>query len=388
MSREQVERERGPAGPSAWPSGEQSPERTPRTASFLSTFSLVLAVLLVVRGLAPLGVQRYVNATFGGGEGTRVRIGDVDLNLWRGAYEVEDLRILRAGESAQDPALLAPRLDLSVRWSALLRGQLVGEAVLHRPVVRLGAASAGGDQQAHRSWVERVAELTPFRLERFVIRDGELRYVDRTTEPVVDLSMTDVYLEAEGFSNAADAGDRMATLEAAGRPLGTGELELLLRLDPLARRPEFELDLAVRAIELIELNDWFQAYAGVDAEAGTLELYSEFAVTNGRIEGYVKPLLEGVRVFSFEEIDDPGDALEALWEGLIATGAEVLENQPHDRLALRLPYSGEWGEADGDVWDAALSLLGNAFVDALRPAVDGSPGIEDVARAPAGGAGS
>jgi hypothetical protein len=374
--------ERRTASPS--PNGHQHrhPRARARARRFLITYLVVLLVVGVLRMSLPTLLERYVNDVLGEINGHRVSLRDVDINLWRGAYEVEDLRIVRSEDPDGAPVLELPRLDLSISWSELLHGHLVSDAVLHRPTMRLMATAKEDDpvERVDRSWLEGLYHLTPFRIDRIVVRDAELRYFDTTIEPRVDLYATDVYIEARNLTNiqSAGAGPLYAEIEAAGRPLGDGEAELRVRLDPMAELPEFELDFALRKIELVELNDWLQAYGRVDAEDGTLEAFGEFAAREGRIEGYVKPVFEGVRVFSFDEIDDPGDALEALWEGFVALGAELLENQPHDRLAMRLPLEGEWGAASGDVWDALASVLRNAFVAALRPAIDDSIELEDL----------
>ena len=78
----------------------------------------------------------------------------------------------------------------------------------------------------------------------------------------------------------------------------------------------------------------------------------------------------GPRAARFDEVDDPGEALELLWEGLVNVGAEILENQPHDRLATRIPLRGELGDARTDLVAVALGLLRNALVSALRPSLD------------------
>jgi hypothetical protein len=170
----------------------------------------------------------------------------------------------------------------------------------------------------------------------------------------------------------------LAQVEAAGRPFGTGEFEARLRLDPLADPARFELDASLARIQLIELNDFLRAYGSVDAESGTFEMYSEFAASDGYVEGYVKTLFEEVQLLSFREIDGPEDALEAFWEGLLAIGSELFENQPRDRLATRVPLRGRLD----DVRTAPLAVLGNllrnAFVAALRPAIDESIELKDL----------
>ena len=220
-------------------------------------------------------------------------------------------------------------------------------------------------------WAHTVSRLFPFHIDRFTVRDGELHLESVLTDPEVDLFVDDFWLEVRNLSNVREsARSLVATAEAAGRPFGAGELEARLHFDPLAQPLRFDLDAELRRIPVVELNDLFQAYGKVDAEGGEFSAFVELAAARGRVEGYVKTLFEGLEILSFDEVDDPGEALELLWEGLVNVGAEILENQPHDRLATRIPLRGELGDARTDLVAVALGLLRNALVSALRPSLD------------------
>lgn len=354
-----------------------------RIFRWLRTYVCVLALLVAVRALLPFGLRAYVNRVLDATESYEGSIGDVDVDLWRGAYDVEGIVLVKPGSDADEPFLRVQRLDVEVEWPALLRGRVVAEATLHHPVVTfLSARSEEGSQTGEEpSWIERLDALLPFGLERFVIRDGEVRYVAETTDPPVDLYMTDVYLEALNLANVRGKDEEevlIAQVEAAGRPFGTGEFEARLRMDPLAEPARFELDASLAKVRLIDLNDFLRAYGSVDAEGGTFEMYSELAASDGTVEGYVKTLFEDVQLLSFREIDGPEDALEAFWEGLLAVGSELFENQPRDRLATRVPLRGRIADVRTEPLTVLGNLLRNAFIAALRPAIDESIELEDL----------
>lgn len=363
--------------------------RSPR-ARWLRTFALVLLVLGPARLALPGFVRRHVERVLDGAEGYAATVGGLDLNLWRGAYVLEDVEIRREGGDFERPFLSAERTDLSVRWASLLRGRVVAEIVMHHPTIEYVTSGSGsqaqtggevGEDGERRGWTGRIGELFPFRIDRFVVRDGELRFTHLGVDPPVDVFMTDAFLEVLNLTNErlpdAEQG-YLAEAEAAGRPFGTGEFEARLRFDPLAEQPRFELDGVLREIELIELNDFLQAYGNVDAEDGTLEVFAEFAASNGKIEGYVKTLIERLDLVDLDEIDDPIDFLQTLWEGFVALGAELLENQSRDRIAVRIPLRGELGATRTDLAAIVGSLLRNAFIAALRPAIDASIELEDL----------
>jgi hypothetical protein len=338
-------------------------------------FLTCFALLLLARLALPQGLRRYVLNVLNDLPGYQASLEDLDLNLWRGAYEIEGLVIDKLGGGQPEPFIELRLMDLSIEWPALLQGQVVGEVELHQPVLQ--ATIARGSEQSETgtapSWPDYVRRLFPFRINRLTVRDGDLQLESLTTEPEVDLFVDDFYLEVLNLTNVRDLSTPLvARAEAAGRPLGIGELEVSLRFDPLADPLTFDLDAELREIPLVELNDFLQAYGNVDAESGTFSAFAEFAARDGHVEGYVKTLFEDLQLLTFGEIEDPGDALEFLWEGLLEIASEVIENQAYDRLATKVPLRGELGQARADMLVTVVGVLRNAIVAAFRPAIDDS----------------
>lgn len=357
--------------------------RRHRRMVFARRFLIVACVLTGARVSLPHLVKAYGNHVLAGLEGYHGRIGDIDIDLWRGRYALVDLRFEKVNGEAKEPFVTAPALELEIQWGGLLRGQIVTEAIVHQPRVAfvLAKTEAGSQTGADSSWAQKLDALLPFRVNRFAVRDGEIRYRDETTEPNVDFFMTDLYLEALGISNVRTekSGLLPAEVEVAGRPFGTGEFECRLRFDPLADPLRFELDAEIRKVELTDLNDYLRAYGSVDAEAGTLGVFAEFAAADGRLDGYVKTLIAGLALARFGEIENPADAFTALWDAVVGLVAEAFENQPRDRIATVVPVSGSLAKGvDVDVLGVVAGLLRNSFVVALRPALNDDVEVRDL----------
>ena len=63
------------------------------------------------------------------------------------------------------------------------------------------------------------------------------------------------------------------------------------------KQPEFDMDVRLERVQLVELNDLLRATGGFDVAAGRFSFYSELAVQDGRVQGYVKPFFEGLDVY-------------------------------------------------------------------------------------------
>lgn len=359
---------------------ETTPRRRRRWLSVFATFVLVFTAL---RLALPFVVESSVNRVLRGLQEYDGSVDAVHVNLWRGAYEIDGLRLFRRDRS-DEPMLEVKRVDLSLRWSALLHGRVVAEVVCHHPIVSFEARGEHRERDAavaDEPWTWHLDRLAPFAIDRFVVRDGEVRYRDASRSPVVDLYATDVYAEVLNLANVRDAAQNrelFTEVEVAARPFGTAELEARARLDPLAEPVRLEMDAAVREVQLTDLADWLRAYGAIDAEAGTLGVYSEFAAADGQVEGYVKTLFDGMRIVRYRDLTDPREALHGLWEALVSAAVTVLENQPHERLATKIPLRGTTNGTRADVLATLGNLLRNAFLAALGPAIDDSIDLRDM----------
>ena len=66
-----------------------------------------------------------------------------------------------------------------------------------------------------------------------------------------------------------------------------------------------------------------------------------------------------------------------VWEGAVEVTSEVLEDQPRDTIATRVPLRGDVEDPAADVWATIGGLLRNAFVESLRRGLEGGVDVED-----------
>jgi hypothetical protein len=343
--------------------------RLPRVPGWLV---IGAAVVLIVRALLPAAIQRYaefvidLNGTYAG------RVGDVDLNLWRGALEIEDVEIRKRSGRVPVPLFASPRIDVS---AALRGGELVGELRVHAPEINVVAGPTPELSQTglDADWSETRRRIEPLHLDRLEVRAGQFHFRNFQGRPDVDAYLRDLDLAAWNLRNSeAVAADRVARFAMRATPMTHGRLEAKASFDPFAERPSFDLDVQLVALDLTELNDLLRAYLRLDVDAGVLSTYIELSAREGRFEGYVKPVVQNVELG--EPVAEREGPLAALWEGIVDKTTQLFESEAHERVAARIPISGTVTNPDASVWAAIGSVLRNAFIKELPPRLEHSVG--------------
>jgi hypothetical protein len=338
----------------------------------------VLALLLLgARAAAPTLIQRYVNRVLDRTEGYRGSIGDVDLALLRGAYTIEDVRMDKETGKVPVPLFRSREVDLSIEWRALFDGSLVGEVWFDRPELNFvsGPRDAADQSGAEGDWRKTVKDLFPVKINKITVRDGTVHFRNFASEPPVDVYLRDVQATVRNLTNSEDlGGDMVAHADLRARAMERGRIQAKAAIDPYSDRPSFDVDVSATNVALTDWNDFFRAYAGVDVQRGALRLYGELQAKDGRFDGYVKPFLENVDVLDVrEEVPEQG-FFASLWEGLVGSAAEVVQDQSEDRVATRIPISGDADAPQIGFWTTLGNVLKNAFVEAFVPALEHSVG--------------
>ena len=64
-------------------------------------------------------------------------VADIDIGLWRGAYRIDGIEIVKTGAKQPKPFFDSRRVDFSVEWHSLMRGSLVAEGHFFEPKLNL-----------------------------------------------------------------------------------------------------------------------------------------------------------------------------------------------------------------------------------------------------------
>ncbi|HEU4929878.1 MAG TPA: DUF748 domain-containing protein [Candidatus Krumholzibacteria bacterium] len=348
-----------------------------RRRKLLITLAAIAVVLIAARIALPFALQRYVNHKLDQIPEYDGRVGDIDVYLLRGAYQIEDVQLVKTAGKVDVPFFAADEVDLSVQWGALLDGEFVGEISLNSAKLNFveGPTEAQTQKSVSDAWLPAVDDLFPLRFNKLDISDGEIHYRDYHSDPPVDVFIDSVFVAATNLTNSKDVSDTLfAAVEGRGYAMRHAPVELKMELNPMAEEKTFDLNVSLRKLKLTEINNIIRAKANFDFEAGTLDLDTELAAANGRVEGYVKPIFHDVKIVDWDENKD--NPLKAVWEAVVGAVGELLTNQGEEQIATTIPIAGSTDQPGTDIFSTVGGLLQNAFFEALRPGIEGTVDLE------------
>jgi hypothetical protein len=325
---------------------------------------VVVVALIVLRLALPVLVRDAVNRRLARIPDYTGHVDAVELGLWRGAYALRGVEIVKREGGVQQPFFKARRIDFSIAWREVLHRKVVSDIIVEGAELNFvrGRSSAATQLPADRRWQEVINDLFPIDITFLEIRESRLSYLDETNNPKVDVQVAHLSVVATGLRNHPDQDNQEfpARIDIQGETIGHGRLQIATQLEPLALQPHFLLKLQVEQVALPALNDFLRAYGGVDVSAGTFNGYLEMTARNGHFEGYFKPFFQDV---DFKDTAGQDKALgEQIWEGAVRFFAFVFKNHRRDQVATRIPFSGEFGHTDVSSWVTFRNLLRHAFV--------------------------
>lgn len=351
---------------------------------------LLLATLLVAQLILPVVVKRVLNSQLEDMGDYTGHVEDVGIALYRGAYQIRDLRIARIADHQQPvPFFRTENIDIGVSWRALWHGYVLADLRFDHPELNfVDSASEQGDQAGQGTdWRQVLNELVPVTINRVDIVDGVVAFRNFESEPPVNVQLTELNASATNLTNVNGIhGNRVASLEATGLVLNHADLSLKAEFDPFKEK-DFVVALKFNRFSLPMLNPLAQAYASLDFAAGTGELVSELQARDGKLTGYVRPLLKNVDILNWDQdVKEQGDGpFQLAWEGLDGGLAALFTDGETDQIATQIDVEGTLDDPQISTWDAVVNALQNAFVEAysdrfeglFERATDEQPLVED-----------
>jgi len=350
-----------------------------RRSKILIGLGALLAVLLAARLALPYVVEDYANRRLAALESYQGRVGDIDIHLWRGAYSIDDIVIVKKGAKRPVPFFRSRRVNLSVEWRSLLRGRIVAAADFDSPELNLVQSKNEQEEQLGQDedWHARLEELFPFQFNTILVSNGTVRFLAPGIQARDAITAHRVNGSVTNLTNVVEKGKQtFADFRINAEVLDGAPAVVAGSVDAFARQPTFDVNMEVRKVQLPQVNPWLREYIKADAEAGNFELYMELAAADGKFKGYAKPILQDVDLYRSGEPEE--NPLKRAWEGFLDFAANVLEND--DQVAARIPFTGTIENPETSLFATIASVLRNAFVSAFARSLEGSITLRDVKR--------
>lgn len=257
-----------------------------------------------------------------------------------------------------------------IEWSPNVSRAHLGEVVLAGIELDYVSSPSTQDEEAQiKHAAARAAEKVReepgmlLRMDRLRIVDSTVSYVSRFGSPGYRAFLSGANVTLTNLSNRPEQGP--ARLEGSGAFMGSGKTTFSGDFRPDRDGADFDVAVKIQNTDMTRMNDLLRTYAKVDVSAGRFSFYSEIAVKNGHVNGYVKPLFEDVNVYTRAQ-DKKKGVFKKLWEGIVEGLANLLENK-HDEVATVATVQGAVANPRANNMQVLAGLIENALFDAILP---------------------
>ena len=330
----------------------------------------IIVLLIAFRIYLPTLVKNYMNDVLADIPGYYGQVEDVDISLWRGAYQLNGLYLNKKTAQSEVPFLNFPETDISIEWRALLKGKIVSEIEMHNPEVIYvfedqEKTPTEGEPDVE-DWTKALTDIVPLDINNFQVYNGKLAFVQLQANPNIDLFINDLRLSAKNLINVKQENKVLPSpITATGTSIGNGKLNLDGKINLIKEIPDMDISLSLKEADATALNDLTNFYAGLDFESGSVGVFTEIAIADGYLKGYVKPLLTNTKLIGKED-----GFLETLWEGFVGVFKFILKNQGTDTVATKVPIEGDLSQVGSKVFPTVLNIFKNAWIQAFTGNVD------------------
>jgi hypothetical protein len=333
----------------------------------------VIVFLVVLRLCLPFIVLQYANYTLNKIPGYKAHIEDVDIAVWRGAYQINGLKIIKKGGDETLPFVDIPQIDLSIQWAALLHGRVVGEIEVTKPTLRFINAKKKENSQFSftQEWIDQGKKLFPFNFNKVTMTNGHVIFQDFHSEPKIELDLSELNLHATNINNVVYKKDELpAQIKADGVVFNSGRFKLDSTADINQSPESFNVKFEMTDVDLTKINSFTRFYANFDFSSGSLSVFSEVTADKGKFNGYVKPLLSNIKIIDAKEkFDNP---FEYAWEGVISLVMNVFKSHSTENFATKTPISGTLHDPSVGLWASIGNVFRNAFIKPFKPELENS----------------
>ena len=192
-------------------------------------------------------------------------------------------------------------------------------------------------------------------VKRFEVAQSAFAYEDKEKNPNFKLNLTDAHLVLTNYSNHEEQGPAHVTLD--GKFMGSGATTLDGTFLAEKRGPQFDMNLAIKNTDMTAMDELLLAFGRFDVKHGEFTVYSELAVKDGNISGYVKPMFSDLTVYDWSQ-DKHKPVLHQAYEAVVGGAAHVFKNSQTKQVATVVSLTGKLKNPNTSTWQAVVEVSG------------------------------
>ncbi|GAA0880837.1 hypothetical protein GCM10009119_38070 [Algoriphagus jejuensis] len=303
-------------------------------------------------------------------DGFTGQIAHLKISLFEGKIGIKNFTLQSKVQVVNNnTSLNVEAITLNFKWRQLIRRVVDVTIVLHNPQLFFVAEETSIELTEASDLKKVVSPLktTIEKLPRFITNvdliDGEIRYLDPTSKPAWEIAIEKLNLRIENFSND-QALSKICRIECDFR-LCQGEGKLNLVLHPMAIELTLAIEVELKSINLVLMNNLFLAYGKIDINSGLLDLSGKLAIAENSIKGYLYPNLRNMDFVSKADRADP--FVQKIRERIVAALFAVLIANRKNRNGVMIPIEGRLDNPELQNGVALRKILQKAIIKAYIP---------------------
>ena len=197
------------------------------------------------------------------------------------------------------------------------------------------------------------APAVPVRIDTVTLQGGALNFSDKFIKPNYSASLVEIGGRVSGLSSEEG---RLADIDLRGKLENSAPLEIVGKINPLAKDLFLDLKVDFRDMDLSPLSPYSGRFAGYGIQKGKLTLNLKYHIEKRKLESENKVFLDQ---FTFGEAVDSPDATK-----LPVRLAVALLKDRSGEIRLDLPVTGSIDDPKFSIWGVVWKIIVNLLVKA------------------------
>ena len=185
------------------------------------------------------------------------------------------------------------------------------------------------------------------------LQGGAVNFSDKFIKPNYSASLVEIGGRVSGLSSEES---RLADIDLRGKLENSAPLEIVGKINPLAKDLFLDLKVDFRDMDLSPLSPYSGRYAGYGIQKGKLTLNLKYHIEKGKLDSENKVFLDQ---FTFGDAVDSPDATK-----LPVRLAVALLKDRSGEIHLDLPVTGSIDDPKFSIWGVVWKIVVNLLVKA------------------------